>query len=103
MLRVDSRWICSLCKERALADTTPKSQRRAQMRMGVPPLVWVKVIAVLALAAAIGFRLWIGSFRNRPLVPKALDELHHPERLLLKQFEAEKADARDPSTRGGKL
>jgi hypothetical protein len=103
MVRVDSRWICSLCKERALADTTPREQRRVQMRMGVPGLFWLKVFAFTALAAAIGFRFWVGSFRHRPMVPKALDELKHPERLLLMDDIMEKAAAPDPSARGGRL
>ena len=66
MQRVDSRWICTLCKERALAGTLPQSGQRYQMRSGVPGMVWLKVIVAIAVAAGIGFRIWVSSFRFEP-------------------------------------
>jgi hypothetical protein len=79
MQRVDSRWLCALCKERALGDLLPKDQRRYQIRMGKPAFLWLKVTVGVALAASLGFRIWVASFATKRPAPRPpAEQLHLP-------------------------
>ncbi len=66
MTQIDSKWVCLLCKERALAD--PHSAKRPTMRTWAPDVhKWKIILAVVGITGSLAFRifLWDKTFGSR--------------------------------------
>ena len=77
MLRIDNRFVCHLCKERALGST-----ERYQLRQG-PDLdrlrFWGTVLTVVAVLGFLGLRMFMRSAAKTPIAGSASSELEGQE------------------------
>ena len=71
MVAVAGRWVCTLCRERALDDQIPAGRKRFRMSSGVPDYTkWIVVLVVLAVLLRIGVATWLHSAARAPLPRK---------------------------------
>jgi len=75
MVAVTGRWMCPLCKERALDDQIPADKKRFRMTSYVPNYrKWIVALVILGIALRIGVSVWLGHISkiHVPAKPKPL-------------------------------
>ena len=68
MVAVAGRWMCALCKERALDDQIPADKRRFQMTLGAPNYAkWSAAIIGLIIVVRLSLLFFLhGPTSSRP-------------------------------------
>lgn len=89
MVAVAGRWMCGLCRERALGDQIPAGEKRFRMSSYVPDYTkWIVALTILAVVLRLSLAMWIRHESSRPMprkpapVPAETEEAPPKKKLL---------------------